>query len=67
MSDILTREQYENMTKEQALAEIQNKVYEAAHLCERMEGVGKVHGNGHHMMQEIATFAKDLLEKQWID
>lgn len=67
MPNVLTKEDYENMTKEQAIAEIQNKVYDAAHLFERLEGVGKIHGNGHHLQQAVAALAKKLMEERWID
>lgn len=55
------------VTKELAISEIQNAVYQASHLFERLEGVGKIRGNGHHLMQEVASKAKELMEERWID
>ena len=50
-----------------AVAEIENAVYEASSLLERLEGVGRLLGNGHHAMQQVAAFAaqemKDRLDK----
>ena len=59
-------EDYENMTKERASFLIEHSVYEAAHHFERLESVNKVLGNGHHMQQKVAAFAKELLEERWI-
>lgn len=58
-------ENYEGMTFEQAKARLSSAVYEAALLYERLEGVRKVRGNGHHMAQDIAAKAVKLLEERW--
>lgn len=55
------------MTLEQAEAEISRKVYEACLLFERMENRGKVRGNGHHMAQNMAKQAADLMRERWVD
>lgn len=59
------REYLKQLTKEQAISLISNAVYDACHLFERLEAVGKVCGNGHHMMQNISTEAEKLMEKRW--
>ena len=55
----------EEMTLKDAQTEISNKVYEVCLLYEAFEHLGKVRGNGHHMAQYVATYASDLMEKQW--
>ena len=57
----------EKLTKEQAATLIENAVYDTCHLFERLEGVNKVYGNGHHMMQNVAKFAHDLMIERWKD
>lgn len=57
----------DTMTLEQAEAEISRKVYEACLLFERMENRSKVRGNGHHMAQQMAKQAADLMRERWID
>jgi hypothetical protein len=54
-----------SLSKEQAATLIENAVYDTCHLFERLEGVGKVHGNGHHMMQLVAKVAGDLMRDRW--
>jgi len=54
------------LTEEQAVGIIERVTYEACHLFERLEGVGKVRGNGHHMMQAISTEAGKLMRERWI-
>ena len=55
------------LTLEEALSEIGNATYTATDLYERLEGSGLVHGNGHHMRQKVAEFAKQLLRERWLD
>lgn len=55
------------MTLEQAEGEISRKVYEACQLFERMENRRKVRGNGHHMAQQLAKQAADLMRERWIE
>ena len=62
----LTILQIENMDLEAARAEISSRVYEAALLLERLEDVGKVRGNGHHMAQALAAQAADLVAERWV-
>lgn len=62
-----TDEELENMDVERAANEISNVVYEASHLFERLEGKGKVIGNGHHMMQKVSKFAEDLMRDRFKD
>lgn len=53
-----------SVTLETAVAEIENAVYEASSLLERLEGVGRLLGNGHHARQKVAAFAaKELKER----
>ena len=49
----------------QAKCRIENAVYVATELFERLEGAGLVWGNGHHMRQKIAKMAADLVEERW--
>lgn len=56
-----------NMDKEDAKRHIANKVYQASFLYERLEGVGKIRGNGHHIMQELCKHAESLVEKYWVE
>jgi hypothetical protein len=62
----MKRDEYlDKLTKENAKAEIENRVYEVCLLYEELEGKGKVRGNGHHMAQKVAKFASDLMEERW--
>lgn len=61
------KEYVASLTKEMAIAEISNRVYDACHLFERLEGIQKVVGNGHHMMQAIAGEAEKLLVERWVE
>ena len=60
------RERYATMSLEEASAELSRRVYEAAILFERLEGAGKVFGNGHHAAQKLAAFAVDDLKARWL-
>lgn len=62
-----TTEEAKEMSKETARAEISNAVYEACSLFERLEGCGKVIGNGHHIRQQISKFATDVFDKRYED
>jgi hypothetical protein len=55
------------ITKESASVEISNRVYQAALLFEQLESLGLIQGNGHHLAQKVAEFAKTLLDKRWRD
>ena len=55
------------LTKDQAANIIERAAYDACHLFERLEAVGKVRGNGHHMMQAIAAEAGKLMRERWIE
>jgi hypothetical protein len=54
-----------SLTVDQAANLSSNAVYSVCHLYERLEGAGKIHGNGHHMQQKIAAAAEILLRDQW--
>lgn len=54
-------------TFDDAKVELSNAVYEAARLLETLEYAGKIRGNGHHMRQEVARFAVDLLKERWVE
>lgn len=66
-----TDEQLQSVTLEDASVEISNRVYAAAGLIEQLEfcksndGGKRIRGNGHHIRQEIAEFAKKLLKENW--
>jgi hypothetical protein len=61
-----TSEQIKAMSVEDAEVELMNAVYRAAVFFERLENNGKVHGNGHHMAQNVAEYAKNLLHERWV-
>jgi hypothetical protein len=54
------------MDLSRAQSEIGNLVYESTFLFERLEHRGVLRGNGHHMRQEIAEAAGNLLKERWI-
>lgn len=58
-----------DVTLEEAKVELGRRVrvYEAAIYFERLEGAGKIHGNGHHMAQNMMADAVKLLEERWLD
>ena len=56
----------DGLTEDEAVNLIERAVYAASHLFERLEGVGKVRGNGHHMMQQTAAEAGKLMRERWI-
>ena len=60
-------EKLQNMTLQDAEAELSKRVYAATRLIEELEFAGHVRGNGHHIRQEIAAFAVKLLREQWED
>jgi len=51
------------MTKDEAINEIGNRVYEASLLFEELEGSIGLPCNGHHQAQEIARYAQDRMKK----
>lgn len=53
------------MSLEEAKTQLGNEIYKAAALIEQLEYAGRVDGNGHHMRQKVAEFAKDLLGERW--
>lgn len=55
------------MTKGDAVALIQHRVYDVGCLTERFEGAGKFLGNGHHFAQKISKEAADEFERRWND
>ena len=46
---------YTTMSDDEAVRRIENSVYEATALFERMEGAGRFEGNGHHARQKAAA------------
>ena len=55
-----------SLTYEQAKAMLENTIYEASELLERLEGAGKVTGNCHHARQNICSYAVAELEQRWV-
>ena len=45
--------------------ELENAVYKATGMIEDLEWQGKVIGNGHHIRQQICTFAVRMLISRW--
>ena len=60
-------DEIKKMSQRNAEVEIVNNVYSACLLFERLEDAGKIRGNGHHMAQEIAQKAEDLMKERWKD
>jgi hypothetical protein len=52
-------------TLEQEASKLASAIYQAARPLEDLEMQGLVLGNGHHMRQQIAKFATDLLRERW--
>lgn len=62
----MTIEEVKALNYEDAKVIIENAVYEATILIERLENAGKVSGNGHHARQAAAKAAADILKERWI-
>lgn len=62
----LTIEEIKKADKATLTAELSNRVYAAAILLEQMENAGRIGGNGHHHAQDIAKYAEDKLNREWI-
>jgi len=62
---IYTDEELNGMNLDTAACDIENAVYAACGLYERLEGRRRLYGNGHHMAQQVATFAKNLMIERW--
>ena len=58
---------YRNMTRESAEHLVEHVVYTATRIIENLEMAGKLHGNGHHMRQKLASIAKKMVHNRWID
>ena len=66
MSKDYTDKELKEMDLETACAEISNSVYEATLLFEKLEFTDrKIRGNGHHIRQKVAMFAKELMKERW--
>ena len=49
-----------------AQADLSNAIHAASvGIFERLEGEGRIIGNGHHAAQKVAKFAEDELESRW--
>lgn len=59
----------ENMTKETTLKDAQHYIgkefYKVALVFERLEGLGLIVGNGHHIAQDVAKYIEELVEERW--
>ena len=45
--------------------ELENAVYRATYIIEKLEGQGHIQGNGHNIRQQITTFAVRMLVSRW--
>lgn len=61
-----TFQHVKEMTLDQATAHLARVVYEAGLFFERLENAGKIHGNGHHMAQNLAAGAVEELRSRWL-
>ena len=63
----------QSMSLDDASAIVINQVYKATRIIEELEycksndGGKRIRGNGHHIRQEIAAFAANLLKDRWED
>lgn len=66
-----TDNELQNMSLDEAKAEVIKRIYDASGLIERFEycratdGGKRLSGNGHHMRQDIAEFAAKIFEERW--
>lgn len=62
-----TNQELREMSLDDAVAELQNAVYAATSLIERLEycGIKRIRGNGHHLRQEISEFCAKVLTENW--
>jgi hypothetical protein len=54
-------------TLDEAKRQISNAVYAATSLVERLEHAGLLHGNGHHIRQELAAHAATVVAERWTE
>jgi len=54
-------------TLDEAKRAVSNAVYKAALIFEALENEGLIHGNGHHIAQDIAEHAVAVVEERWSD
>ena len=62
---IWTKEQLEEMTRDDARRILQNEVYAVAVLVEDLAGIGKIRGNTQHIRHVIAEAAGAILADYW--
>jgi hypothetical protein len=55
----------EGLSKEDAMIELENRIYEATGLFEYLEHAGKVFGNGHHMRQQAQNAVRRIVKEHW--
>ena len=60
-----TQAQLQALSKADIKNLVGNLMYENALIFERLENAGIVHGNGHHMAQEMARKAQDMIDERW--
>jgi len=60
MQEEISQEELAEMSDEEILSEIGNRVYKAAIFFERLENAGRVQGNGHHIAQGLAVYAQKV-------
>jgi hypothetical protein len=59
------KDAFKDMTLEQVLADVSNRVYEATRFFEDLEHSGQIWGNGHHLRQQLAEKAQALVLNRW--
>ena len=62
---IYTLAEAKEMTLDEAKLAINQAVYEASQLLEKLEQARKCCGNGHHARQYLAGLASEELEYRW--
>lgn len=56
----------DTISLDHATSDVKNAVYRAVcPILEELEHRTKIHGNGHHMAQEVSRFAGDMLRRRW--
>jgi hypothetical protein len=64
---IPSRKSMKTLSTEQLEADVGNAIYAAALIFEALEGAGRIHGNGHHIAQEIATYSKKIFKERAVN
>lgn len=59
------KEYIKNSDVDRLAADISNDIYAASSLLESLEYAGRILGSGHHLRQELALYASELLKRNF--